>query len=1057
MKSILFKNKLFVFGIVFICNSCITAHSQNSDFRFENITSRDGLADRTVNTIIQDAKGFIWIGSGEGLTRYDGYSCVVYRHISGNPESLSDNQVYALCIDGEGALWIGTRNGLNRYDAQNDRFEKFYYNSSDDNSLSGNQIFALAKDSAGNLWAGTYGGGLDVMLKTRKKSATKIEGYRFIHYKHNDRDSSTLSSNRILSLCFDKQNQLWVGTAEGLNILQTGTKKFTRFYHQPAGKNSITNNTVNKIFSDKNGTVWICARGMLDNIAWQENISKDNITVQHFLPKVIGNKKLNDWVINDFITDSRGTAWMASKDQGLAKFNITKQGEINSLEQFESNWQIPYSLANSSVNCLSEDRCGVVWIGTETGVSKYIPSKARFNEVNFFDKSFAANKFYVWALLSDKQNRLWLADADTLYVINKKGNYSSSIQIIPLPVSHTGIDEVNVLHQSTAGDVYIGTMLQGLFIIPKSLANIYDKKNWLQITVNQYPALPSNNIYSITEDAKGMIWIGTYKGLCRYNAAKRQMQRVYASPDGTVVPDYIIRSLCVDDKDIVWCGTDNGVYCIKGGNVIRSFKNMEKDAASLSHNGIIVCYTDHNKNIWIGTKEGLNLYDPLHNNFQRFSAQNGLSNDRIRSLQEDAKGNLWIATNHGLIRHNIYNKKTDTYSLEDGLTSDQFVRNAVCTDTTGIFYFGTNNGLVTFKPQNILPNKYVPPVVITNINILNKPLFSLGDTTLINTYRKENKLLLQYHQNFFSFEFAALNYINSAANQYAYTLEGVDRQWNNSGTKRFAGYTDIAPGHYVFKVKASNNDGIWNNVPATVDVIIIPPWWQTWWFYTLCFITVCTIGYLIYRIRLQQILKVYKLRTNIARDLHDDVGSALSSIALLSNIAQDRKTNARLKPEEIFSRIGDTSKHMIDLMDDIVWSVNPANDKFSNMLIRMREYAAEMLEAKNISFSFTMSEDIDDLKIPMHMRKHYFLIFKEAVNNLAKYSACYNAAITIIHTNRTLITTITDNGKGFDAHIIYSGNGLKNMQERAIALKGKINIEAKPNQGTCVTLIIPVT
>ena len=287
-------------------------------------------------------------------------------------------------------------------------------------------------------------------------------------------------------------------------------------------------------------------------------------------------------------------------------------------------------------------------------------------------------------------------------------------------------------------------------------------------------------------------------------------------------------------------------------------------------------------------------------------------------------------------------------------------------------------------------------------------------------------------------------------------LEGVDPDWNYSGTQRFAGYTDIKPGNYTFKVKGANNDGVWNETPTSIEVIIIPPWWQTWWFYTLCVLFVAALGYLIYRIRVRQVLKLYRLRSSIAKDLHDDVGSALSSIALLSRIAHDGKTNARLNPDEIFSRIGDTSKRMIDLMDDIVWSVNPDNDRFSNMLIRMREYAVEMLEAKDIDFTFKVSENIDELKIPMQMRKDYFLIFKESVNNLAKYSESANAAIAIERISRHIVTTIKDNGKGFDTQLINSRNGLKNMQQRATALKGKLVIESQPGKGTQVTLTIPV-
>ncbi len=1051
IENLSIGRKLVAVGTILVAwCACFPGYGQNSGFRFESLPGKGHLATRFVYAIIQDARGFIWTGTREGLTRYDGYSQVVYRHETDNSYSLSDNVIHALCIDNEGTLWIGTDNGLNRYDVKNDRFETFFHDSADNNSLSHNSILALAKDPAGRLWIGTYGGGLDIMFKTKN-------GYQFNHHKHNDRDNSSISNNQILSLCFDKYERAWVGTSDGLNILRKGAKNFIRFYHRSEDKNSIHDGFIYRMFADKDGAVWICGKGMLDHITWHSDLLQDSISVHHFLPAIIGNENPDDWVINNFLKDRHGNKWIATNDRGLIKFNITNDGKI-AFEWFENNPQMPYSLASSTVHSLFEDRSGVIWIGTAMGVSKYIPSKAAFAEANFFSKTLPTYKSVVIALLSDKNNRLWLADdSDSLQVISRKRNGTSLIQKISMAAEAGISGQINVLYQSNAGNIYIGTLYQGLFIIPKSLQGIYDKKNWVHITVKQDAALLSNNIYSIAEDGTGTILIGTYKGLCTYNPATSQIRSSYAFPYGTIVPEYIIRSICVDEKGVAWCGTDNGVYLLKEGTIIKSFKNIKNNSASLSHNSVRTCYIDHNKNIWIGTREGLNLYNPIHDNFQRFLIKDGLPHDGIRSLLEDAKGNLWIATNHGLVKYNLQRKKIYTYSIDDGLSSDEFITNAVCSDHAGIFYFGTNNGLVSFTPENITPNEYIPPVVITNINIFNKPLFSLDDTTLINTYKKENKLVLHYNQNFFSFEFAALNFINSAANHYTYTLEGVDRQWNDCGTQRLAGYTDIAPGHYVFKVKGANNDGIWNNTPATLDVIITPPWWKTWWFYTLCSIAACAVISLIYRIRLQQILKVYKLRSNIAKDLHDDVGSALSSIALLSSIAQDEKASARLKPQEIFSRISDTSKRMIDNMNDIVWTVNPANDRFGNMLIRMKACAVEMFEAKNIAFTIKISEGLDDLKIPMQIRKDYFLVFKEAVNNLVKYSLCSNAAIVIDRINHALITTIDDDGKGFDREIICSGNGLKNMQERADNMNGKLHIVTEPGKGTSITLIVPVT
>ncbi len=641
-------------------------------------------------------------------------------------------------------------------------------------------------------------------------------------------------------------------------------------------------------------------------------------------------------------------------------------------------------------------------------------------------------------------------DSDTLTVSSKSGSYS-----LHLPSSRRQFNQVNMLYQSHTGDVYVATFADGLFIVPGSLKNIADTRKWIHINTTNSP-LPNNNIYAVTEDKRGVIWLGTYTGLSSYDPQTRRLTNVYVSPNRNVVSAFIVRAVYTDEKDIVWVGTDEGLLQIKDNRVAQRFFSDDKDSNSLNNNRITVIYGDNQQRIWVGTKSGLNLFDPSKNNFKHFILQKNFTAETIMSIMEDKAGNLWMGTNDGLVKFNTTAKTFSKYTVEDGLCSNEFATNASCIDDKNNFmYLGTTNGLVSFNPSHIISNSFVPPVVITDVKILDQSLFLSVDTALINAYRRQNKLLLKYDQNFFSFEFAALSYNNSKANQYAYILEGVDRQWRHAGTQHFADYTDIRPGRFIFKVKASNNDGVWNNNPVTVDVIISPPWWRTWWFYTLCFLVACSIMNILYRIRIQQILKVYKLRSSIAKDLHDDVGSALSSIALLSNISEEAKAKAKLRPEEIFSRIGDTSKRMIDLMDDIVWSVNPDNDRFSNMLVRMREYAVEMLEAKNITFSFHIAEDIDELRIPMETRKDYFLIFKEAINNLAKCSDCSTARITIEKVNKNIITIIADDGKGFDDRIINSGNGLKNMQQRAAAIKAKLDIKTAAGKGTSITLSMP--
>lgn len=1022
-----------------ICFSCMHVYGQSNDF--ENISYEQGLPGRIVNTIIQDNAGFIWFGSEEGLTRYDGYNCTVYKHKAEDPYSLSDNAVYAMCIDGEGSLWIATHNGLNRYDAKQNQFEVFLHDSANENSIASNQIFALAKDKTGKLWIATYGGGLDRAEKQNSQ-------YVFKHHKHSETDKTSISSNEVFAIAFDKNGNGWAGTYDGLCIFNPASNKFNRFYHSDVEKKSITDNTINRLFPAKDGSVWLCGYSMLDKANFHE--ADKSLTVENFLPQLVSNSK-EEWICNDFILDKNGKGWLALNDQGILKFSYSKESSLFFQKSYTHSLSSNNSLASSNVYSIYEDRSGLIWCGTSKGVSKYIPSKEYFDEWQAA-KTLLPQPSFVLALTTDRENQLWLAtDTDTLRIL-KKANNNISQQIITPVLSNQGFDQVNTMFTSNKGVLFMGTMLQGFFMLPSS-GNL-NKNKWKHIAIYNYAALPSNNIYAFAECEDGSIWIGTYKGLCKYYPLTDIIEPVYVLQTIHAQGGYIIRSVLENDNK-TWCGTDEGLLIFHKSKIEKKYI-AENKSNKLSNNNVSVIRRDKFQNIWVGTKEGLNLFKKGSDTAIIFTKKNGLPDDGIRSLIEDADGNIWIGTNHGLAKYSNTENKFYSFTTRDGISSDQFVTNSVCKGADGILYFGTNTGLVSFNPKNIKPNQYIPPLIITQIKVMNKNIEEFNDTSVITNFRNSNRLLLKYNQNFFSFEFAALNYINTSNNQYAYKLEGVDKDWNYSGSKHFAGYTDIKPGSYIFLVKGANNDGRWNPEPLSLNVIISPPWWGTWWFYMLCILILCSIFYIIYRVRIRQLLQLYKLRSSIAKDLHDDVGSALSSIAILSRLAQEGKVQSGMQPAEMYSRIGDTSKRMIDLMDDIVWSVNPDNDRFSNMLIRMREYAVEMLEPLDITIAFQVSEQIDELRIPMQMRKDYFLIFKEAVNNMAKYSAATKASIQLQKEGKYIHTTISDNGKGFDATKVTSGNGLLNMQSRASALNGHIEFNTSYANGTRIKLTIPV-
>lgn len=1039
--------KVWVIAIILSFTICHSL-AQNSNYRFENITHEDGLADRHINAIIQDSRGLMWFGSNDGLTSYDGYSCKIYRHKFNDGNSISDNEINAFCLDQFDKLWIGTKKGLNCFNQKNNSFQVFM--KEEYNSISGNEITAIVKDKSGNLWITSRDGGLDRMTeKVNEKSGQLF--YEFKPFLQNP--AGELKAGRqLLSICFDKYNRGWIGTDSGLILLNPTTEKTYKFFHSEKNENSIGNNIVNRVYEDKKGNIWISGNNMLDRVTLVYKQNTPGLIVKHFLPSITQSNTETHWIVNDFLVDKNGNGWMATNDKGILKFHLDSLNNSESIEQFLHEKESENSLTSSNVYSLFEGD-GIIWAGTLNGVSKYIFSRQRFNQLQYLNKKVSASGFII-SLLEENDN-LWIGtDADTLSVItlHQKNHAVNYILLSPWVKG----DQVNNLFMNSKGDIFIGTLLNGFFVIPAKSKN-YPKYQLIHFTTKKYPGLSSNNIYSFAEEQDGSIWIGTYTGLCKFNLDTKMIISVYVSPNKKVTSGYIMRKLLlVDDKEL-WCGTDDGIKVFKGGKIIKNFKHNDLDESSLSSNRIRCMLMDASKNIWVGTSDGLNLFSRLKNNFKRITLKSNSGSNDIKSIESDEKGNLWIATNYGLLKYEPKRNYFWSFGISDGLTSDQFIANSSYRAKNGMIYFGTNKGIVSFHPENIKPNPFIPPVVITKIKILDKDIFSLADSKLLAIYLQDNRIQLKHNQNFFSFEFAGLNYSNPLQIKYAYILEGIDPGWNYSGNERFARYADVRPGKYKFKVKAANNDGVWNNSPAVIDIVITSPWWQTWWFYLGCTVFVSSILYAGYRLRLKQIIKFYNLRSSIARDLHDDVGSALSSIALLSSIAQNGKAKSTLQPKEVFSRIGDTSKRMIDLLDDIVWSVNPENDRFNNILIRMREYAAEMLEAKNINFSFKTDEKVETVKIAMQTRKDYFLVFKEAINNLAKYSGASNAEIAIVLEKGNILTTIQDDGKGFDLTCKSSGNGLKNMNYRTAGLKGNLTINSVEGKGTTIILKIPVT
>ena len=472
--------------------------------------------------------------------------------------------------------------------------------------------------------------------------------------------------------------------------------------------------------------------------------------------------------------------------------------------------------------------------------------------------------------------------------------------------------------------------------------------------------------------------------------------------------------------------------------------------------GLYFLHTDLSGTIWVGSfGGGLFRYNSATDDFENFTESDGLPSNFIKGIISDDRGDLWLSTSKGLSRFNLKARSFRNYDPSDGLQAYEF-RTASCfKGRSGKLYFGGVNGFNAFFPESVQDNPIVPPVLLTSFKIFDKPFDAGASLSPLS------EIKLSYRQDFFSFEFVALNFTSPEKNRYAYKLEGFDKDWIASGTRRYANYTHLDGGEYIFRVKASNNDGVWNEEGTSIRLVISPPFWKTWWFIAAAGATVCIMFYSLYRYRLGKILEVERTRAAISKDLHDDIAASLTNIALFSDLAQRDVAAGATDVSHRLEKISNTSRSLLDAMNDIVWSINPDNDALEQTILRMEDYAVSMFDESDIDLHVRIPEELKNLKLPMEVRRNVFLIFKEAIGNIVKHSGCTRVDISISTTELTkrrkkLQLIIIDNGKGFNRSISAHGNGLKNMHARAVSVGGDIVILSDSGKGTKVEIILPI-
>ena len=1029
MKKVL-KRLFILTGIIL---QVISVFAQKKDMNFSLISIEQGLSQSTVFSILQDKRGFMWFGTNDGLNKYDGYKITIYKPDPGNPNSLAGNRVFSIFEDSRGELWIGTDGGLNRFDRDREIFEHFTYEKNRKNCIPDNHVTCIKEDKEGFLWIGTNNG---LAKYDRNKNLFSI-------YKNIPSDSKSLSNNYVWVIHNDKEGNLWIGTDSLLNKFNSNDGTFTRFNFAVNEPKRVAKNTIFAICEDNEGSLWVATRSGLNRF---DKKSKSFVRIQN---NPADDNSLSQDNIYSLLIDKSKNLWVGTLGGGLNKLTgqLSKRNSSPyTFAHFVHDQRNSRSLSNNYVWSLYEDRAGALWVGTDIGLNKYDPLLEKFPTYrnNPFDQNSLCSNV-VTSIFEDRTGMVWIGTNHGLDKYDPAKMIFTHYVNNPANKSSLSSDFIRSIHEDKNGVIWIGTNGGGL-----------NKFDWQTNTFKKYVHDPQNEnslsddkVISIFEDKEGILWLGTLGGLNRLNPSANTITRYRYDPKNlnSISHNYVF-AVYEDRYGELWIGTTYGLNRFdKKRSTFTRYLTDPNNPGSISNNLVMSILEDKNGTIWVGTNGGLNKFDREKNKFHHFTEKEILFNDVIYGILEDNDGYLWLSTNKGLAQYNPSTGTIKNYTKEDGLQSNQFSTGAYFKNSKGKLYFGGINGMNEFYPGNIIKNNYVPPVVLTDFQIFNKSINTQHSSILTKSITETDEINLTYKENVFSFEFAALSYTLPQENEYAYMMEGFDNDWIRSGNRRFVTYTNLDPGTYTFKVRGANNDGVWNTHGIQVKIIISPPIWKTWWFILLSTLLILSIIALIISYRMKALLAVERIRFNIAADLHDDLGTHLTEISMLSDTIYHLADNGVIE-KDMVKKIGSIARHLIDRMSDIVWLINPKRDSLTELFIKVKDNFEEILSYSNILLHFGNLEFLETIKLPMEYRKNLYLIFKEAMNNSVKHSSCSNIWVEAKQEGKFLIITLKDDGKGFVIPAECSGNGLINMKERAKTIGGVLSIKTNENCGT---------
>ena len=782
--------------------------------RFGRLTTEEGLSSDQAWHVAQDNHGFMWFATANGLSRYDGASVKVYRHDPDDPNSLGHNILRAMIVDQSGDLWLGTwGGGLNQYDPEKDAFIRYQHDPGDPHSLGSNLIRSLYEDRHGTIWVGTARG----LNKLDRESS------QFARYPHDPDDPNSLSHNLVWSILEDSAGVLWVGTEMGFNRFDLKTEHFIRYRHDPDDPASLSHNTVREIFEDRSGILWLSThRGLT-------NFNRDRTRFTQYLHDTSDPQSLSNNLVTGVYEDRAGRLWVSTWGGGLNQFDR----KTETFTQYRHDPADPYSLSADTVFQVYEDQQGMLWIPSDRGISMLDGRRKPFQHyriLSHLPDTLSHN--VVRALHAGRSGVIWVGTSGGgLNKFDRRSETFTHYQYDPANPNSLSNDSVRAIYEDRMGMIWVGTSERGLNRFDPGTERF---THYLHDAANPR-SMSKGSIMGINEDRTGTLWIATWGGgLNAFDRETEQFTRYQHDPaDSQTLSHNQVITVLEDRAGELWIGTIGGLNKFnRESSTFKRYHHVGTDPKSLGHDSVTSICEGRTGILWIGTFGGLDKFDRKNNQFSHYTTANGMPSEIIWGILEDEQGRLWLSTANGLSRFHPRTESFRNYNVSDGLQSNTFLNfSSYSKSQSGEMFFGGSNGFNAFYPDQIVDNLTPPPVVITNFQLANRPVPIGGDSVLQKSILETDKLVLSYRDRVFSFEFAVLNFRAPQQNRYKYRMEGFEEEWNEvDSARRFATYTNLDPGDYVFGVIGSNNDGIWNEEGVSIRITVTPPWWGTMWF-----------------------------------------------------------------------------------------------------------------------------------------------------------------------------------------------------------------------------------